>query len=83
MTFQVLGDGEALFASPEIYAYGDAVLLEIDVTGVDVLRLQTHPDGTEQLSAPHRNGLSSPRLVRRCPWNDMVSFADPKVFKLE
>ncbi len=82
LTFQVLGDGEVLYRSPEIYAYGDAVVLEIDVTGVDVLRLQTHPDGHERRGAPHRNGLSRDRLVTRCPWNDMVSFADPKLFKL-
>ena len=82
LTFQVLGDGEVLYRSPEIYSYGDAVVLEIDVTGVDVLRLQTHPGGHERRGAPHRNGLSRDRLVTNCPWNDMPSFADPKLFKL-
>ena len=80
MTFQVRGDGEVLYQSPEVYAYGDPIMLEIDVRGVDVLRLQAHPDGTEQLGAPHRNGLSAPRKVCRAPWLDMIDFADPKLF---
>ncbi len=83
MTFQVRGDGEVLYQSPEIYAYGDPLVLEIDVRGVDVLRLQGHPDGTEQLNAPHRNGLRSARRVRRAPWLDMIDFADAKVFQLD
>ena len=79
--FAIKGDGAVLYQSPEIYAYGAPLVIEIDVTGVDVLRLQGHLAGTEQLNAPHRNGLSSPRLVKDCPWLDMFSFADAKVFK--
>jgi len=82
-TFQILGDGEFLFRSPEIYAYGDAVEVEIDVRGVDLLRLQLHPDGTEQLGAPHRNGLTQARMVRRASWHDMIDFADAKLFLAE
>ncbi len=81
MTFQVKGDGAVLYQSPEIYAYGDPLMLEIDVRGVDVLRLQGHPDGHEQLNAPHRHGLSSRRLVLRSPWLDHVDFADAKLFE--
>ncbi len=80
MTFQVKGDGVVLYQSPEVYAYGDPVVIELDVRGVNVLRFQAHPDGTEQLGAPHRNGLSSARLVKRCPWLDMIDFADAKLF---
>ena len=80
LTFQVIGDGQVLYQGPEVYAYGPPVQIEVDVTGVQVLRLQTHPDGTERLEAPHRNGLSSPRLVKRCPWTDLIDFADAKLF---
>ncbi len=80
MTFQVKGDGVVLYQSPEIYAYGDPLTIEVDVRGVDVLRLEGHPDGTEQLGAPHRNGLSSARPVFRCPWLDLIDFADAKLF---
>lgn len=80
MTFRVIGDGQTLYQSPEIYSYGDALVIEVDVTGVQVLRLQGHPDGTERLGAPHRNGLSSDRLVKRCPWFDLIDFADAKLF---
>ncbi len=83
MTFKLTGDGATLYQGPEIYAYGEPLVIEVDVRGVDVLRLQAHPDGTEQLGAPHRNGLSSARLVRRCPWLDLIDFADAKLFYLE
>lgn len=81
--FNIKGDGEVLYQSPEIYAYGDPLVIEIDVRGVDVLRLEGHPGGTEQLNAPHRNGLSSPRYVSNCPWLDMIDFADAKLFLSE
>ena len=81
--FQIIGDGEVLFQSEEIYAYGPPVKVEIDVRGVKILRLRLHPDGTEQLVAPYRNGLPSPRLVKRCSWFDMISFADGKLFPIE
>ncbi len=83
MTFRVKGDGDTLYQSPEIYAYGEPLVIEVDVQGVDVLRLQAHPDGTEQLDAPHRNGLAAARLVRRCPWLDLIDFADAKLFLVE
>lgn len=79
-TFQILGDGEVLYSSPEVYAYGDPIRVEVDVTGVNVLRLQIHPDGTEQLNAPHRRGLSRARLVKRASWFDMIAFGDAKLF---
>ncbi len=79
--FMVKGDDALLYQSPEVYAHGAPLMIEIDVTGVDVLRLQGHPSGTEQLNAPYRRGLSSPRLITNCPWLDQLSFADAKVFK--
>ncbi len=82
MTFTVRVDGEVRYQSPEIYAYGEPLMIEVDVTGGEVLRLQAHPDGHEQPGAPHRNGLSSARLVRRCPWLDLIDFADAKLFLL-
>ena len=80
LTFRVIGDGVVLYQGPEVYAYGPADKIEVDVTGVQVLRLQGHPDGTERVSAPHRNGLTQNRLVRRCPWFDLINFADAKIF---
>ncbi|MEM7583518.1 MAG: NPCBM/NEW2 domain-containing protein [Acidobacteriota bacterium] len=79
--FRILGDGEVLYQSGEIYAYGEGEFVEIDVRGVNVLRLQLNPDGTEQLGAPHRNGLRRARLVTRCSWHDMISFGDAKVYR--
>ncbi len=79
--FRVYGDGELLYQSPEVYDYGDPVMVEIPVVGVDTLRIQGDPAGTEQLNAPHRNGLSSPRLVTNCPWHDLFVFGDAKVFE--
>ncbi len=80
MTIQIIGDGELLYQTPEVYAYGDPVVVEVNVEGVDVLRVRGSKTGTEQLNAPHRNGLSTPRLVRDCPWLDMADLADAKLF---
>ncbi len=79
--YRIIGDGEVLYQSGEIYAYGEPEVIEIDVRGVDILRLQLNPDGTEQLNAPHRRGLTRARLVKRCSWHDMISFGDAKVFR--
>ncbi|MCP3959139.1 MAG: hypothetical protein GY719_14915 [bacterium] len=79
-TFQIIGDGQVIYQGPEVYAYGEGHEVSVDVSGINVLRLQLHPDGTEQLNAPHRNGLDSPRLVKRCPWLDLFDFADAKLF---
>ncbi len=78
--FSVKGDGVTLFQSGEVYAHRDAVVIEIDVTGVQTLRLQSNHAGHEVLDAPYRNGLSSARLVSNCPWWDLISFADTKLF---
>ncbi len=79
-SYRVIGDGVVLYQSPEIYAYGPPDKIEIDVTGVQILRLELDPDGTEQLEAPYRNGLTEPRLVNRASWFDMIDFADGKFF---
>ncbi len=79
-SFRVIGDGNVLYQGPEVYAYGPPDQISVDVTGVQVLRLQISPDGTERLVAPYRNGLSQERLVKRCTWFDLINFADAKLF---
>ncbi|MFP3939190.1 MAG: NPCBM/NEW2 domain-containing protein [Thermoanaerobaculia bacterium] len=78
---RIRGDDELLFESEEFYAYGPAVEVDVDVTGVEVLRIELEPDHSEQAGAPHRAGLrSTPALVKLCSWFDLIDVADAKLF---
>jgi len=80
-SIRIYGDGQLLFESGEFYAYGPAIQVDVDVTGVKVLRILLEPDHHEQAKAPHRNGLAStPALVKRCSWFDLIDVADAKLF---
>ena len=81
---RIYGDGELLFESQEFYAYGPAIEVDVDVTGVQVLRVELEPDHSEQAGAPHRAGLkSTPALVRLCSWFDLIDLADAKLFEAD
>ncbi|MGD2113893.1 MAG: NPCBM/NEW2 domain-containing protein [Acidobacteriota bacterium] len=80
-SIRIYGDGQLLFESGEFYAYGPAVQVDVDVTGVQVLRIELEPDHHELAEAPHRNGHpSTPALVKRCSWFDLIDLADAKLF---
>ncbi len=81
-TMQVLGDGQVLFNSGEIYSYGPAANVDIDVTGVQTLRVLWDATHHEQVGAPHRNQLPNPPVrVIDCGWHDLLDLADAKLFK--
>lgn len=80
-SIRIYGDGQLLFESGEFYAYGPAVEVDVDVTGVKVLRVELEADGHERANAPQRAGLPSPpALVRVCTWFDLIDLADAKLF---
>lgn len=77
---RILGDGKVLFESGEFYAYGPSVDVDIDVRGVNVMRILLIGTHHEQAGAPHRRGLrSTPALVVANTFHDMVCLADAKL----
>lgn len=80
-SIRIYGDGQLLFESQEFYAYGPAVQVDVDLTGVGVLRIELEPDHHELAEAPHRAGLTStPALVKKVSWFDLIDVADAKLF---
>jgi len=78
---RIIADGQTIYESPEFYAYGDAVQVDVDVTGVKKMRIEFEPDHSEQANAPHRAGLrSTPAPVFNCPWFDLLNLADAKLY---
>lgn len=81
-SLRIWGDGEILFESGEFYGWGPAVEVDVDVSGVKVMRVEILTAHHEQISAPYRNGLTqAPALVRRCSWFDQVDLADAKLWR--
>ncbi len=79
---KIYGDGTLLFDSPEFYAYGNSIQVDVDVSGVNILKIELIGTHHEQANAPHRNGLSStPALVRTCTWHDLLNLADAKLIQ--
>jgi len=78
---RIIADGQKIYESSEFYAYGDAVQVDVDVTGVKKMRIEFEPDHSEQANAPHRAGLrSTPAPVLNCPWFDLLNLADAKLY---
>lgn len=77
---RIFGDGQLLYQSPDFYAYGEPLEVDLDVTGVQTLRIVFVPDHVERPDAPHRKGLSVQRPTKRCPWWDFLVFPDAKLF---
>jgi hypothetical protein len=81
-TMRVFGDGQLLFDSGEIYSYGPAANVDVDVTGVNTLRVLWDATHHEQAGAPHRSQLPNPPVrVIDCGWHDLLDLADAKLFK--
>ena len=78
---RILGDGQTLLETGEFYGYGSPLDVEVDVTGVDVLRVHFLAGHTEQPEAPYRTGLASPQLVQRTSWFDLVDLADARLIE--
>jgi NPCBM/NEW2 domain len=77
---KINADGATIYESPEFYAYGPSVDVDIDVEGVqqlDIILIGTH---SEQAGAPHRAGLTStPALVQTNTFHDLIDLADAKL----
>jgi hypothetical protein len=77
---KINGDGVTIYESPEFYAYGPAVDVDIDVEGVDKLDIILIGTHSEQGGAPHRAGLTStPALVQTNTFHDLIDLADAKL----
>ena len=81
-TLRIFGDGRLLYDSGEIYSYGPAAEVNVDVTGVQVLRVLWNATHHEQAGAPHRNQLPNPPVkVNNCGWHDLLDLANAKLFQ--
>jgi hypothetical protein len=79
-SLQVIGDGKVLYRTRDFYAYGEPVFVDLDVTGVETLRLVFVADHVEQPDAPHRQGLDVPKQTKKCPWWDLLVIPDAKLY---
>ncbi len=79
-SLKINADGVTIYESPEFYAYGPAVNVDVDIEGVnqlDIILLGSH---SEQAGAPHRSGLqSTPAFVRTNTFHDLINLADAKL----
>ena len=75
----ISGDGKTLHTTQEFYAYGPPEDINLDVTGVQTLRVRFNARHTEQLNAPYRSGLPAPVTMKQVGWFDLLDLADAKL----
>ena len=78
-SLRIYGDGVLLHHTPEFYGDGDGVLVDVDVSNVDILKIELDIGGTELDTHQYRQNFAhAPQLVYST-FFDQVALADAKL----